>query len=148
MNNKIKYTGIIIGTLLIGFVIGFLTNGRLVRSRIVQMQSFYTDKGANRAFIRVLDPSPEQMKKIMPILHEHAMQNRDLLFGYREDQEALFLHLEGELEPYLTDEQMKRLEELKHRWRGRFRGNEMMRGRGGPGHRGGRPGGGGPPFLE
>jgi len=147
MNNKIKYTGIIIGTLLIGFVIGFLTNGRLVRSRIIQMQSFYTDKGANRAFIRVLDPSPEQMEKIMPILHEHAMQNRDLLFGYREDQAALFLRLEDELSPYLTDKQMEKLEELKHRWRQRFNRPGGIRGRG-PGHRDGRPGGGGPPFLE
>ncbi|MCF6170179.1 MAG: YhcB family protein [Bacteroidales bacterium] len=148
MNEKIKFTAIILGTLIIGFVIGFLTNGRLVKSRIDRMQSFYTEKGANRAFVHVLEPTPAQMEKIRPILQEHAVENRDLLFTYREDQEALFLHLEDELRPYLTDEQMEKLEELKHRWQGRFQGKGMMRGRGGPGHRGGRPGGGGPPFLE
>jgi hypothetical protein len=138
MNDKIKYTGIIISTLLIGFVIGFLTHGRLVKSRIDRMQSFYTEKGANRAFMRVLDPTPEQMEQIRPILQRHARQNRELLDHHRAEQQALFLELEDELRPLLTDEQIERLEELKHRWQQRFNHSGPGHGRG-PGHRGGPP---------
>jgi Spy/CpxP family protein refolding chaperone len=137
MNDKIKFSGIIIGTLLIGFVIGFLTNGRLVKSRIDRMQSFYTEKGANRAFMRVLDPTPEQMEQIRPILQQHARQNKELLKHHRSEQQALFLELENELRPLLTDEQMEKLEELKHRWQERFT-RPGGHGRG-PGHRGGPP---------
>ena len=137
MNDKIKFSGIIIGTLLIGFVIGFLTNGRLVKSRIDRMQSFYTEKGANRAFMRVLDPLPEQMEKIRPILQQHARQNKELLKHHRSEQQALFLELENELRPLLTDEQMEKLEELKYRWQERF-ARPGGHGRG-PGHRGGPP---------
>ncbi len=152
MNNKIKITGIIIGTLLIGFVIGFLVNGRLVRTRVSQMKNFYTEKGAQHAFMRVIDPTPEQMEQIRPILQEHAWQNRDLYFEYRENQQQLFEHLEDELRPYLTEAQLARLSELKNRWQNRFEGRGLGRGPGfgrGPGPHGprpgGRPGGGGPP---
>lgn len=138
MNNKIKFTGIIIGTLLIGFVIGFLTNGRLVKSRIDKMQSFYTEKGANQAFIRVLDPTPEQMEKIRPILQRHAQQNRELLTNHRIEQQAFFLELEDELRPFLTQEQMERLEGLKDRWHQRFNRSGEKRGKG-SGRRGGPP---------
>jgi len=138
MNDKLKFTGIIIGTLIIGFVIGFLTNGRLVKSRIDKMQSFYTEKGADRAFIRVLDPTPEQMEKIRPILRHHAQQNRELLGHHRSEQQALFLELEDELRPLLTDEQMERLEVLKNRWQQRFGRPGGGHGKG-PGHRGGPP---------
>jgi len=137
MNDKIKFTGIIIGTLLIGFVIGFLTNGRLVKSRIDRMQSFYTEKGADRAFMRVLDPTPEQMEKIQPILRRHAQQNRELLNQHRGEQQALFLELEEELKPFLTQEQIEKLNDLKQRWRQRFN-RQGGRGRG-QGHRGGPP---------
>ena len=138
MNDKLKFTGIIIGTLLIGFVIGFLTNGRLVKSRIDRMQSFYTEKGADRAFMRVLDPTPEQMEKVRPILQRHAQQNRELLTNHRVEQQALFIELENELRPFLTHEQMERLDDLKNRWRQRFDRSRGGRGRG-AGHRGGPP---------
>lgn len=138
MNNKIKFTGIIIGTLLIGFVIGFLANGRLVKSRIDKMQNFYTEKGANQAFIRVLDPTPEQMEKIRPILQRYAQQNRELLTNHRIEQQAFFLELEDELRPFLTQEQMERLEDLKGRWHQRFKRSGEKRSKG-SGRRGGPP---------
>jgi len=138
MNDKIKFAGIIIGTLLIGFVIGFLTNGRLVKSRITRMQSFYTEKGADRAFMQVLDPTPEQMEKVRPILQRHAQQNRELLNHHRDEQQLLFVELEDELRPLLTQEQMERLEDLKNRWRQRFDRSGRGRGRG-AGRRGGPP---------
>lgn len=138
MNEKLKFTGIILGTLIIGFVIGFLTNGRLVKFRMDRMQSFYTEQGANRAFMRVLDPTPEQMEQIRPILQRHAQQNRELLDHHRSEQRLLFQELEDELRPILTEEQMEKLELLKRRWDQRFMGPGGRHGRG-PGHRGGPP---------
>lgn len=137
MNHRIKYTAIVIGILLIGFAIGFLTNGRLVRSRIEKMQNFYAEKGVNRGFVRALDLTPEQMEKIGPIFQEHARQNRDLIDAHRHEQRALFLDLEEKINPFLTNEQKETMEKMKYNWRQRFGQKGMQRGKGqmrGPGH--------------
>lgn len=134
MNRKIKYTAIVIGILLIGFVIGFLTNGRLVRSRIEKIQNFYTEKGVDRGFIRALDLSPEQMEKIGPILREHAQQNRNLIDTHRAEQQALFLDLKEKIGPYLTEEQKEKMDGFKRRWQERFEGEGQQRKGKGPRH--------------
>lgn len=134
MNHKIKYTAIVFGILLIGFVIGFLTNGMLVRERIEKMQNFYTEKGVDQGFIRALDLTPEQMEEIGPILREHAAKNRSLLQRHREDQQVLFQELKDEIMPFLTEEQIEKLDSFKRRWQERFKGEGQQWKRKGPRH--------------
>lgn len=130
MNYKIKYTAIVTGILLIGFVIGFLTNGRLVRSRIEKIQNFYTEKGVDRGFIRALDLTPDQMENIGPILQKHAEQNRNLVDSHRQEQQALFLDLKNKINPFLSEEQKEKMENMQHKWQQRFGSKSNHRGKG------------------
>jgi len=132
MKRKITYISLFTATLLIGFVIGFLVNGRLTRARIEKMRNAFTEQGFDREFMRVLHPTPEQMEQLKPILKKYADLHRDLMADYRNNQHDLFIELRKEIDPYLTDEQKERLDNIRNRWRQHF--NQHPPGK--PGRRG------------
>ncbi len=109
MNSKIKYSAILITTLIIGVVIGFLLGGRITHHRIEMMRDFYTKKGFNREIMRIVEPTPEQRSKIIPILKKHAEQNRQLMINFHDGQKQLMDELKAELSDYLSKEQLDKL---------------------------------------
>lgn len=132
MKRKLTYTALFVATLLIGFVIGFLVQGTVTRSRIETMKSAFTERGINREFLRAIRPTPEQMDLMRPILRKYAGEKRDLMQEYRNNQHVLFLEFRQEIDPYLTPAQKDRLDQMDNRWKQRF-----MRGPGrGPGPHG------------
>lgn len=112
MKRTITYSSAVIATLLIGFVIGFLVNGRVTKYKIRKMRTEYTDKGFNRAFMRTLHPTPEQMEQLEPILQKYAGKHRELMESMREDQEEIFNDFRLDVMPYLTEEQIRRLDRM------------------------------------
>lgn len=127
MNNKQKYTFTLLAVLIIGMILGFLINGRLVHRRVDRLQEYFTEHGFGREFIMVLDPSPEQMEKIRPILRTYALQNHKNMIQYREGQARLMENLQKDLKPYLNAVQIKRLNGLRNRWDRRFWWQRRMR---------------------
>lgn len=157
MNNKQKYTFTLLAVLIIGMILGFLINGRLVHRRVDRLQEYFTERGFGREFMMVLNPTPEQMEKIRPILRDYALKNHQNMAQYREGQAQLMKNLQKDLKPYLNQDQIRRLSELRNRWDRRFwwrrqmrmhrRGPRMGPG-GGPGNGpGGGPGGPAPPPM-
>jgi|AntAceMinimDraft_2_1070361.scaffolds.fasta_scaffold00472_17 hypothetical protein len=120
MSKKIKYSIVIIGTLLIGMIIGFLVGGRITSTRVERMQNYYTDMGFHREFMNILRPTPEQRDEIIPILKKYASYNCDLMSDFREGQKELFFDLKDELEKYLNDDQIKRLDHVWEMKKQRF----------------------------
>jgi hypothetical protein len=120
MKKTITYSSIIIATLLIGFIIGFLVNGRVTRHKIKKMRSEFTGQGFNRQFMRVLKPSPEQMEQLKPILKDYAQKHRETIESLHGEQEELFQGFKSEVEPYLTEEQIQRLEKMHKKRKGKF----------------------------
>ena len=120
MKKTITYTSIIVLTLLIGFIIGFLVSGRVTRQKIRKMRSEFTDQGFNRQFMRVLHPSPEQMEQLKPILKDYARKHRETMESLHGEQEELFQDFKSEIEPYLTDEQIQRLEKMHEKRKGKL----------------------------
>lgn len=146
MNNKQKYTLTLLAVLIIGMILGFLINGRLVNRRVDRLQEYFTERGFGREFMMVLNPTPEQMEKIRPILKNYALKNHKNMMQYREGQAQLMINLQKDLKPYLNPDQIKRLSELRNRWDRRFWWRRRMRmHRGGPGRMGPGGGPGGPP---
>ncbi len=138
MNNKQKYILTLIAVLIIGIVLGFLINGRIVHRRVDRIQEYFTEQGFGREFMMVLDPTPEQMKKIRPILRNYALQNHKNMMQYRSGQAELMVNLQKDLKPYLNPDQISRLNDLKNRWDRRFwwqrqQRMRMRRGGGPPG---------------
>ncbi len=125
MNTKLKYTLAFAAVLLIGFILGFLVSGRLIHSRVNRMQKYYTEKGFRYEFMRLLNPSPEQLQKMRPILEDYAQKNRENMMFFREQQRQLIKNLHHDLKPFLSTEQVRRLEIMEYR-RMRFMRNGHM----------------------
>lgn len=116
MKNKLKYSLIIISLLLIGFVIGFLVNGRLTHHKMKKVRSINTEQGFSHEFMRIIDPSPDQAEELKSILKEFSERNHVIIADFRENQKLLFKELRTEIDPLLTDEQIARLDRKKKRW--------------------------------
>ncbi len=112
MKRKLIYAALLTGILLIGFAIGFLVSGRMIKSRVDHLRNYYTPNGFNSQLIRVIRPTPEQSDEIQPILEKYAEMNHDLMMDYKEEQHELFLELKDELEPLLNETQIERLQNL------------------------------------
>lgn len=139
MDLRIKNTLIVVGTLLIGIIIGFLVNGRLTSMRMDNMRQNFIERGMERQLMNTINPSPEQMEKIMSVFNDFEEKRRRQLFKHRDEQREIFEEFENELKPYLSSEQLERLQELKDKNRKRFQDinqGPMRKGRG-P-HKGGR----------
>lgn len=140
MNDKTKYLLSLFVVLLIGIFLGFLINGRLVRAKVNKLQDYFTEQGFRYEFIRMLDPTPEQMDKIRPILMDYGQKNRESMMLYRNRQQELMMNLQHDLLPYLSQEQIQRMKYMRNRWDRRFmrpnrfpgqrNGRMMRRGRG------------------
>jgi len=109
MNRKMRNAIFLVITLIIGFAIGFLVSGRMIKSKVEDMRSYNTTMGFHHHLLRVIDPSPEQLNELEPILKKYAELNHDLLFDYKSDQHDLFLELQDELEPLLNADQNERI---------------------------------------
>ena len=146
MNTKTKYVLSFIAVLVIGFFLGFLINGRLVQARVDRLQSYYTEQGFRYEFIHMLNPTPEQMDEIRPILMSYAQKNRDNMMKYRTRQRELMMSLQKDLLPYLHKDQIERMERMRDRWNRRMRPGRFHRNGMGPGRGRGRGPGGPPPM--
>ncbi len=131
MNTKLKYTLAFVVVLFIGFVLGFLVSGRLIHDRVNHMQKYYTPKGFRYEMRRVLRPTPEQIKKMRPVLEKYARQNRENMMNFRQRQAELLQNLFRDLKPFLTPQQVERLKRVEER-RMRFMQQRQMQHRPAP----------------
>ena len=146
MNSKLKNSLILVGTLLIGLVLGVLISGRVMHSKVANFRNFYTEQGFNRQIMNVIRPTEQQRKQLQPVFRAQAKRNHDLFIQCRENHRDLMEQFKQELNQYLTAEQMKRLERMEMRTRRNQPENfpppgmKPGKGRRGPGpHHGRRP---------
>jgi hypothetical protein len=108
---------IILGTLLIGIVIGVFLAGPVVHHR---MQPHIPGRGPEAItpmLERLIEPSPDQEEAVREVLERHSKRLAEMHKGYRDDMVAMMDSLRKDLDPILTEEQKARLDEA----RGRFR---------------------------
>jgi hypothetical protein len=111
MKNRTQIFALLIITLITGFAIGYLVNGRVVSYRIDKMRTNYNETGFGREIMRVIQPTEEQKEKIIPLFKEFAGKNHELIGTYHDDQMELFYELKEDLRDILTSEQISRLDE-------------------------------------
>ncbi len=135
---KTKSIIIILSTLFIGFVTGFLVNGQLTKSRIQSFVKQGTHDGFKMRFFDIIDPDEAQRAAIEPILEEYAEKTNEIVESFREEMKSIHDEMILKLEPYLDKEQIERIKDAQER----FERNERLRPGPGPGPGHGR---GGPP---
>jgi len=136
MNLRLKNTLIIIATLFLGIVIGFLVNGRLSQIRIDNMRQNYAQKGMDYRFMRVLNPTDKQMKVLRPIFDKYNNIRMENLENHWKTQREIFDNFEEELKPHLTMEQINRLNRIKQNFGNQPPGFENRKRGKGRNHRG------------
>ena len=138
MNTKIKSGICLLTTLLIGFVIGYLTSTQVKENRIRELRSFGSAEGFKFMMEHMLELDEIQKDAIKPVVDKYAKENFELMKNFRGEFSVLMKEFHKELTPYLTPEQIERLNEFGKRGRemrgkGEFPRDGKRRHRSGPG---------------
>lgn len=130
MNTRTKSIAILVGTLLLGMVLGGVLVGTISRNREGDRGKLIRPGGFVEHLKGVIEPtSDEQWEQVRPILERVGMEHRGIISDAHKELKASFDSLLVELEAYLEPEQLKRLKEeharmgrAKHRRPGGRRG--------------------------
>ena len=112
--SKLKNILALAGTLIIGFVLGMLTSGLIRHAQIKKFRSFASREGFGNWTIHVVNPTPEQRQKLMPVIKKYASENMELREKYRKEFMLLMKDYKKDLYPLLTPKQIQRLETMTH----------------------------------
>lgn len=127
MTTKSKTTFIILGTLIIGMVIGALSSGMWRQKRIEKFGRMRPQQQFIESIENIIKPDEAQRKAIEKVLEkrfEHIAQIRE---RHEQEMMAAFDSLKQELNSLLTEEQQKRLEENFEKSSHRFRDRRLDR---------------------
>ena len=125
---NIKSTLIIIGTLLIGMLIGFAAAGRLAKHRIHAMHKMSLhEKHEEKMLIKRLDLTDDQKPKVRIILEKHKPAQLEQMKDHRHERDSLRAMMFEELVSVLSDEQKEKLKSMKeeHRWAEKRHGRHL-----------------------
>jgi hypothetical protein len=111
MNLQIKSSLIIIGTLLLGIVLGTLISGMLAERRFQRIHSMMKPPQFAEELVEAIGPKDEpQRREIMAIINETDQKIQNMMHQSREEMHAAVDSLAAKLQPLLTVEQKARLE--------------------------------------
>jgi hypothetical protein len=108
-------------TLIIGFVIGWLTSAQLRLNRLRPVRMYFSEERFKEGFYKTIQPDEAQKAKIDLIIEKFARQNSEIQGNFRKEIDANFKAMRKELDSNLTQEQLARLKEMDERRQ------EMMR---------------------
>lgn len=118
MNTKTKSSLVIIGTLLIGMVLGSVITGAVMRNRVFdRMERLRTMDGFRHRMEKIIQPDEDQRAKVHEILKEHFSRMQRLGETMRQDFEARNDSLYKELDEVLRPDQIERLKDRMKRLR-------------------------------
>jgi hypothetical protein len=133
MNIKTKSALILLGTLVIGMVLGGLVNARMVDQRIERIGYLRSEPGFVRYWHRAIEPTDEaQRLEIEAVLDGAATRMAEHMRRSRSEARAIMDSTRAELSRVLTEEQMRQLEEARPRLRQRPEHRERRGERRGP----------------
>ena len=140
MKTQTKLAFMLIVTLLIGMVLGFIGHGIFFRDQFKRRaERMRTPEGFMQRFERVIQPTDSQRVEIRKILQSHFQQMMQQQAAFREDMDSF----RKDLDSVLTADQRKRLQESLMRDRSKQFGKRSRHDH--PAEPGERPPSGGPP---
>jgi uncharacterized membrane protein (DUF106 family) len=110
---KVKPVIIISITLIIGFAIGFLASSMISHQRMKRFRSFNSVESFKRRTIHLIEPTEEQNKEILPLIDEYAKKMNQIRKDFGKEFFTLMKEFHNEIIPFLTEEQIERLELLQ-----------------------------------
>jgi len=153
---KAKPVLIIVGSLLIGIVIGFLVSAQLRHRRMKPVRVLTSERYFREVLYNVIEPDDELKDRLEPIIEKYGKKGREMQIEYRRSFDTNAENYWKDIRKVLSAEQIQKLEEFREKMeeeRKRFR-PDSNRTRDGSwdrrrGHtRGGRPQWEGPDSLK
>lgn len=114
---KTKPVLIIIATLIIGFMLGFLTNGHFTQQKIHRFVKQGTHDGFKERLYHIIKPDEQQLLQIDTIVDRFALKIHSSIVSSRKEIDSLNHQLEQGLQPYLHPDQLERLSNIHQRMR-------------------------------
>ena len=112
---KIKPVLLILGTLIIGFILGMLTSAQIRYHKLNPVRVFFSEERFREGFYRAIQPDEQQKAKIDLVLDKYARINGDLQSTFRKELESNMKEFRKEMDTYLTRDQIARLREMDER---------------------------------
>jgi hypothetical protein len=106
---KLRSLLVILGVFAIGFCLGILTSAQVRNKKMKEFRTYATPEDFRYRFEKMLQPTPEQMEKIVPILDTYGKKNHELRHEYQKKFFELMKQYRQDLEPNLTKEQIEKL---------------------------------------
>lgn len=111
MSSKSKSLLALLGTLVLGFVIGVLASGFVRQQRVQKLERMPRHERFERVMKRIIQPTGEQQAALDTILETHFQRMAGVRESYEDRVFALFDSLHQDLSSLLTEEQQHRLRE-------------------------------------
>jgi hypothetical protein len=112
---KAKLILLLILTLIIGFVLGWLTSAQVRIHRLKPVRMYLSDERFREGFYKTIQPDDQQKAEIEKILDKYAKINSEFQSGIRKDLDSNMKAFRKELDSKLTREQLARLKEMDER---------------------------------
>jgi hypothetical protein len=100
----------ILSLVALGFIAGFYTNRVLVQQKINRVANMRNAKGLQESVYEKIQATPEQRKQIAPAVESYAARIATIYQESRAKRFALVDSLQAEIYPYLSEEQIKQLD--------------------------------------
>ncbi|MEO0899911.1 MAG: hypothetical protein AAFY71_26090 [Bacteroidota bacterium] len=110
MNTRLQSVLLLISTLFVGIILGFLINGQFVKMRFAQHREMF--KNPEKRLEIILDKSGLDDKKtqlIRPVLQSHFEKMHNISQQHRAEFRGQMSQLKEELLNYLSEEEVKKL---------------------------------------
>lgn len=112
---KAKPVILVIVTLFIGFVLGWLTSAQVRIQRLKPVRFYYSEDRFKEGFFKTIQPDDKQKAEIEKILEKYASLNSDLMTDFRKEFDSNNKAMRKELDSKLTKEQLARIKEIDER---------------------------------
>lgn len=128
MKLQVKSALIIIGTLVIGMILGGLISGMIRHQMHGKTADGPRGDRFERMMNRIIQPDESQAARLQIVMDRYAPKFADQHQRHSGEMQKLVDSLNVELEPILTEEQINRLQKWKKRFSRRFRGRSQRPG--------------------
>ncbi len=100
-------------SIITGFVIGYLTAGRMTRSKVEKIKSWNTREGFRNHLFDIMQADEKQQQQLQPLLDSFSDLHWQLTNKHWETQNGFYDAMYETLEPLISNQQHQRL--LEHR---------------------------------
>ena len=112
---KTKAILTILLALIVGFVLGFLIEGQIIKKERNKWHNVSYAEMFEKRVLHIIEPTNDQKTVIIPIINSYSVRMTELRAKTSKEFGELRSQMNNELQPFISAEQFKRLLESRNR---------------------------------